>query len=1625
MGTHTRRTIGFSPRRCSLTFTLAKTYEAGRIRVESIAIIGIGCRFPGANCLEDFWYLLQNGVDAITEVPPDRWDIDAFYNPEPATSGTMNTRFGSFLEKVDQFDPGFFRISPREAERMDPQQRLILEVAWEALENAGLVPSQLAGSQTGVFIGISNCDYNVLLARNFAHTNAYNGTGNAWSIAANRLSYILDLRGPSIIMDTACSSSLVAVHFACQSLQTGESEICIVGGVNLILSPYPTIIFSQAGMMATDGRCKTFDAKADGYVRGEGCGVVVLKRLCDALRDKDNILAIIKGSAVNQDGFTNGLTAPNGLSQQAVIRQALKKAGVAPAQISYVEAHGTGTSLGDPLEIKALKAVLMEGRSLEQPCWIGSVKTNIGHLEAAAGIAGLIKVVLSLQHKEIPPHLHLQQLNSYISLKGTPFSIPTERQSWITGSESRLAGISSFGFGGTNCHVILEEPPAETSITSHIERPLHLLTLSAKSEQALKELAQSYGDFVVSHPEASLADICFTANVGRSHFNHRLAVVTESTTKLHEQLAAFTVGKQEPGVTYGIVERKNCSKIAFLFTGQGSQYPDMGCKLYKTQHTFRQALQQCDELLSPYLEQPLLKVLYGTPDTTHLLYETAYTQPALFALEYALAELWRSWGIVPDAVMGHSIGEYVAACVAGVFSLEDGLKLVVERSRLMQSLPQNGEMAAVFAQQEQVANILAQYEGQVAIAAINGPNNIVISGVRKSVQSALEQFQAQAITVKPLQVSHAFHSLLMERILDEFESKAARVQFQAPHIALISNLTGEMFKSAEVPDASYWRRHLREPVQFATGMNTLAEHSYEIFLEIGPCSTLLGMGKRCLPKTKSIWLPSLQLGQDDWQVFLNSLGVMETQGVEIDWVGYDRDYQRRRIFLPTYPFERKRYWFKSYNKKDVNLMDVNESDMQLSQLEINTTPQATQGHKSQSKLLAIVASLLQTDPNEIDIYASFLEMGADSLVLVEAIQTIKNTFGIKITIRQLFEELTTINALATYIDQNLSPEWVIKSCLQPKVQLEVPSQHLTISSSTDTTDVERMHEVLEKEDKISVTETALERIMVQQPQVMSQPMEVLHNNRLPSQKSPLRETALSKSLNHSEFNGNYPADVSLQSQKPINASSDTASFQAEPNKAKAKTVLPFLSVKPESNGGLSPKQQQHLEALIARYTKRTQKSKQLAQSYRSVLADSRATVGFRFRIKEMLYPIVGEHSVGSRLWDIDGNEYVDLTMGFGVHLFGHSPSFITEVIHNELNKGMLLGPRSSLAGEAAEIIRELTGMERVTFCNSGTEAVMVALRLARATTGRSKIALFAGSYHGHFDGILATAQIGDSKLCSVPIAPGVSQNTIEDVMVLEYGVPQSLKVLKAHAHELAAVLVEPVQSRRPDLQPQTFLQELRQLTQAAGTALIFDEVITGFRIHPGGAQAWFGVEADLVTYGKLIGGGMPIGVVAGKATYMDKIDGGAWSYGDSSYPKTERIFFGATFSMHPLAMAAARATLQHLIRQGPTLQEKLNQRTSQLAQTLNTYFEQNDMPIRMVHFGSLFRFASSANIDLFFYHLLEKGIYIWEWRNCFLSTAHTDEDINYIIQAVKDSVEKMRVGGFFSNLNCRTFPKSS
>ncbi len=1275
--------------------TLKQELDAAQAgRSEPIAIVGMGCRVPGADGPDAFWQLLTDGRDAIREVPRSRWDVDALYDPTPGAPGKVYTREGGYIDGVDLFDAPFFGITAREAATMDPQQRLLLEMSWEAIEHAGIAPASLKGTPTGVFVGVTSADYACLqLEQNHLPDDPYFSSGAALNACAGRVSYVLGLQGPCMAVDTACSSSLTAIHLACSALRNRECDAALAGGVNLMLATWPHVTLAAAQMTAPDGRCKTFDAAADGYVRGEGCGIVVLKRLSDAQRSGDRVLAVIRGTAVNQDGASSGFTVPNGVAQQALIRRTLESAGVGAHEIDYVESHGTGTALGDPIEAGALGAVLGKATGRTQPLLLGSVKSNIGHLESAAGVAGLIKLVLAMGHGRIPRTLHVKQQNPKIDWSGLNLRPVRESLDWQRGNKSRFAALSAFGVSGSNAHLILEEAPPVTVVTPSADRAVHLLALSAKTPAALTELAATYREWLAGRSDTELADICSTANRGRNHFKIRAAVCGTSIADFREGLAALSENREAPGL-FRAVE--------------------------------------------------------------------ATTEPARPA---------------------------------------DALKQTVSR---------------------------------------------------------------------------AIH-------------------------------------------------------------------------EAGTASP-------------------------DWPRVMADLADAYAHGADIDWPALDAGVNRVRVQLPTYRFQRKRYWI---TERD-HTMTAGSSESPA------PGPDALQRHRDEVRggVIALVAEMLRERPDEVPLDVPFLEMGADSLILVHAARRLDEKFGVKVEIRQFFEEIVSVSALADYIADRM-PAPVVKSV--------IPAQPPTVTaplSSVPEASIAMPAAVRPVLPLIDGSSSELAQIVQAQMELMSRQLELLA--RMPGTAASTPRVVPQAAA--------PPVSVPAAAPKPATSRSSPLN-----------DLRQGISAKPS---GLTEQQQRSLDAFIERFANRTQRSKALADAARPRLADSRATVGFRFSTKEILYPITGSEALGSWLKDVDNNSYVDLTMGFGALLFGSKPEFASKAIAAELERGIQLGMRSDLMEEVSRLFCELTRKQRVVFTNSGTEAVMTALRLVRAATGRTKVVMFEGSYHGHSDGTLAQRSINQAVLEAEPVAPGIPAGVAKDVIVLEYGTPESLATIRSIAHEIAAVFVEPVQSRRPDFQPVEFLRELRAVTEAAGAALVFDEMITGFRAHPAGCQGLFGIEADLATYGKIIGGGMPIGAVAGTAKFLDGIDGGTWQYGDQSYPAASRTYFGGTFCQHPLAMAASLAVLRHLKAEGPALQERLNARTAAFAAALNEFFASEELAIRVSHFSSIFRFEFSGNLELFFYHMLEKGVYIWEWRNCFLSTAHTDEDLGRVIQAVKDTIADLRAEGF-------------
>ncbi|WP_372512688.1 SDR family NAD(P)-dependent oxidoreductase [Mycobacterium yunnanensis] len=883
---------------------------------EPIAIVAVSCRFPGAPNPEAFWDVLSGGVDAIREVPEDRFDIDEFFDPDPDTAGKTYTRFGGFLDGIDEFDPEFFGISPREAMWIEPQQRLVLETAWEGLERAGYSPTTLRGSRTGVFMGVAANEYAHLLS-----TGSVDGiephfiTGNALNAISGRVAFALGLEGPAVAVDTACSSALVAVHQAAQALRFGDCDLALAGGVNVLLSPVTMIAASRARMLSPVGRCKTFDASADGYVRSEGCGVLVLKRLSDAERDGDRIAAVIAGSAVNQDGASSGLTVPNGGAQQRLIATVLGRAGLSGGDVDYLEAHGTGTPLGDPIEVQAAAAAFAGSRAADRPLLMGSVKTNIGHTESASGAAGLIKVVLSLQHEVLPQSLHFDTPSPHIPWDALPVRVVGEATPWHANGRPRRAGVSSFGFTGTNAHVLVEEPPVRPEPPGRppSTSPVGVLALSAKSPDALAALARRYDTWLSVHPEVDLAALCTTAGTGRAHFEHRAALVVDSVATARDGLAELAENRLRPGVVRG--EHVHRPTTAWLFAGQGSQYPGMARELFATEPVFAETVQQCADAVADIVSRPLLEVMFASDAETggkasEALRHTSFAQPALFAVEMGLARLWQSWGVEPDVVLGHSVGQYAAACVAGVFSLADGARLIAERGRLFGSLPDGGRMVAVFADAALVEQVAADFP-RVSIGAYNGPNT-VLSGPGEDLETAVERFEEEGIRCTWLQTSHAFHSELLDPVLDEFESFAAQVAYSAPTLPLVCNRTGAVLAPHTPLDASYWRRHSRQPVQFAESVRTVAALGCSVLTEIGPQPVLTSAAVQVWPEHLAAprAVLSMRKGVDDRRQIADALAAAYVGGHRPDFAAFHRA-STPPLELPTYPFQRRRFWPKS------------------------------------------------------------------------------------------------------------------------------------------------------------------------------------------------------------------------------------------------------------------------------------------------------------------------------------------------------------------------------------------------------------------------------------------------------------------------------------------------------------------------------------------------------------------------------------------------------------------------------------------------------------------------------------------------------------------------------------------
>jgi amino acid adenylation domain-containing protein len=1558
--------------------------QAPQVATNDIAIIGMAGRFPGADSVSELWEKLCQGTETIRQYTDEEL-LAAGISAETLRNPNY-VKAGGCLHNPEYFDAEFFGYLEREAALTDPQQRIFLEAAYNALEDAGCDPTRFNG-KIGVFAGVGRNAY--LIQHIAAHPELRRETDEYHMVisydkdfSATRVAYKLNLRGPALTVQSACSTSAVAIHMACQSLICGDSDIALAGGCRVMIPPRGGYEFTEGGPLSPDGHIRTFDAKANGMVRTSGTAVLVLKKLKDALADGDQIYAVIKGSAINNDGSDKvGFTAPSISGQSEVVREALERTGISPETIGFVEAHGTGTILGDPIEVQALTRAYRHFTNKVGYCAIGSVKTAIGHLDAGAGAAATIKAALALKHGVIPPTLHFQKPNPQLQLEKSPFYVNNQCVPFKkpAAEQPRRAAVNAVGLGGTNAHIILEEPPKQRIAPT--SKKWHILPISAKTDTALHNMTERLSQALRHLPATMLADAAFTLQTGRQQFAHRAVIIAASTKEAEDILKG-----KSPQRYFSMPSAGEPHSIVFMFAGGGAQHIGMGQKLYQNEPVFRNAVDECTEILQPQINEDVRKWIY--PTQTDSKDKTRLHQPlpalaTLFTMQYACAKLWHSWEIRPDAMIGHSMGEYTAACLAGVLSLEDALKMVVKRGQLFETLT-NGAMLSVPLSESALQKYL---NDDLAIAAINHPESCVASGTVAAIENLQRLLETDGIEATRVRIDVAAHSHLIEPILSEFHQFLQQIHFHEPQIPLISTVSGQ-WADASIATPDYWVRHLRFTVRFADGLHTLLATPGRVFIEIGPGQILTSLARMHPQKENAAAvLASMRHPHDnqaDDQVLYSALGKLWLCGYNINWQAYWGNEKRCKVSLPTYPFERKRYWIdppSTSAETQLVQQPLNYSrgnDMQPKAVIPQPTSAAqTRAERIADKLKHILHDLSGVAIESLNPDITFLELGFDSLFLSQANANIQRTFKVKISFRQLFEEAPTISTLAAFIDEKLPPEAFLPD------PVETPAVPPMVQATPQHTSTVSMG---------SPEGNTVERVIYQQLQTMQQLM---------------------------------AQQLQMLQQQPLPPAKPTPSPQAAPqqqNTAPTASLSPQAKPKavPQHITSLDAQQSAFLNDFITRYCKKTRTSKAIAAEQRRYLSDPQVIDGFHRFWKEVVYPISAKKSEGARIIDVDNNEYIDMIMGFGVNLFGHQPPFIIEAIQKQIATGMHLGVLSPLAKEVARLICKMTGHERVHIVNTGSEAVLAAVRAARTVTGRSKIAVFEGDYHGLVDEFLVRGVTISNGKRTLPRAPGIPDFLTENTIILEYN-EHCIDTIKAHANELAAVVIEPVTAVRPNFQPAEIIKKVREVTRELEIALIFDELITGFRLHPKGAQGWYGVEADICSYGKAISGSMPMAAVAGKARYMDAFDGGEWQYGDDSYPESLVTYCVGTYMRNPVALAAAHASLQYLQANSPRLQKQLNKKAERFAAAANAMFMRKNAPVQILNGGSIIKFIFTDGNPLnglFFFLVREKGVLLRE-RACFISTAHTEADLQQVLQALEASVEEMQQHGWMAGGNSK------
>jgi amino acid adenylation domain-containing protein len=1591
---------------------------------DAIAIVGMAARLPGGATLAEYWQAVAEGRDLVGPIPPERL-ADAFTDAERAGENYVPVR--PALPDVDLFDAGFFRIVPREAALMDPQARVFLEICWEALEDAGCDPARAPGA-VGVFAGSSLPTYflnNVLRDRsavedyvsNYQLGDYLRCSGAQPDTLSTRVAFKLGLTGPAISMSTACSTSLVTIGAACQSLQLYQCDMALAGGVSITFPQERGYFYQEGGMVSRDGHCRPFDAEATGTVFGSGAGVVALRRLADAFADGDTIRAVIRGYGMNNDGADKiAFTAPSVAGQVAAIRQALAAAGVEPPDIGYVECHGTGTPLGDPIEFEGLRQVFADvpqGRVA-----LGSAKANLGHLDAAAGVVGVIKAVLSLQARVVPPLANFTRPNPRIDLAESSFEVPVFARPWESDRPLRV-GVSSFGVGGTNAHLVLEAAP---ELPPSSASGLSLLPLSARSEEALAKLAERLADRLEAPDAPALADVALTLQEGRHAFPVRRVVAAEAAP----QAAALLRASCRPTRT-----GDKPPALVFLFPGQGVQYPGMGSGLYACEPVFAAAIDAGAEVLRPLIGRDIRDLLLA-PDgdreaAARILRDTAITQPALFLIEYATAALWRARGVEPDVMIGHSVGEFVAAALAEVMDFETALSLIAARGRHMQDQAR-GAMLSVRAALEEVLPLLP---AGVDLAAHNAPRLNVFAGPDGPVAALESALVAAGLPHSRLHTSHAFHSEMMEPAVAALEAEAARYPLRAPVRPYLSCVTGTWITESEAVDPRYWARHCRATVDFNAAALSLAHLERTcLLLEVGPGGTLGTFASQALPREKVAGvlrsLPDHSRSVADERAFAEAAGGLWSAGYLLDWAPF-RDGPARKVSLPTYPFERSRHWIEAPTplrrqigeapaRADSDLIPPAHS---LAAGSAASPAQAVADQMTEqpdripdlvARLLALLEDLSGDSFTPDDAGATFLELGFDSLLLGQVTQRLAREMGASLTFRQLLTDYPTVEALAAHLDASLPAEASPPAPVPVPVPASAPAPAATSSAPALPVAPAALPQAVGAVVAGPVAEgsTAL-------MQMQTQAMLTLFENQLrmlgaqgASQAEP-RPGDLRNPV--------APLPVAaVQAAKPAPAPAVVGRPPVAAKEGGVESSRFDLDRRNQASSELTEAQRAFVAALCSDYSARFARSKARTQEHRALLADPRTASGFRSDWKELVFPIVAARSKGAIIEDVDGNRLVDLVNGFGQTAFGHAPDFVTQAVADQLAQGFAIGPQSPLAHEVARELAAVIGHERICFCNTGSEAVMAAMRLARTVTGRDTIVTFKNDYHGQFDEVLVKGRNGGDPT-ALPAVAGVPRASVGNMVVLSYAAPESLEWIRENADEIAGILVEPIQSRHPELRPKEFVAELRRVATGCGAALILDEVVTGLRVAPGGVQELWDIRADLATYGKVIGGGMPVGIVAGAARFMDALDGGFWRFGDDTMPEVPPTFFAGTFVRHPLVLAACRAVLEHLKGEGQALYRRVAPRTELLRDTLNDILEARGLPRAIEGYSSWLE-VSLWKLDprsSLLYPLMRlEGIHVLEGYPWFFTTAHGEAEFARVAEVFARSLDRLQAVGIMA-----------